>query len=145
MSDERVERIAKRWAATVAATQATVAAVVSDEGTDPELVAEVSAVFNDWRTSTVYRAGVVVADDGTLWRCVQAHTSQDDWRPSGTPALWTPLRVTAGPTVDEWRQPVGAHDAYGVGARVTHNGQMWESTAAANVWEPGVYGWKAVT
>lgn len=144
MSDERVERIAKRWAATVAATQATVAAVVSDEGTDPELVAEVSAVFNDWRTSTVYRAGVVVADDGTLWRCVQAHTSQDDWRPSGTPALWTPLRKTAGPAVDEWRQPVGAHDAYGVGARVTHNGQMWESTAAANVWEPGVYGWEAV-
>ena len=22
---------------------------------------------------------------------------------------------------------------------------MWESTAAANVWDPGVYGWKAVT
>lgn len=145
MSDERVERIAKRWAATVAATQATVAAVVSDEGTDPELAAEVSAVFNDWRTSTVYRAGVVVADDGTLWRCVQAHTSQDDWRPSGTPALWAAVRKTAGPTVDEWRQPVGAHDAYKVGDRVTHNGQMWESTAAANVWEPGVYGWEAVT
>ena len=145
MSDERVERIAKRWAATVAATQATVAAVVSDEGTDPELVAEVSAVFNDWRTSTVYRAGVVVADDGTLWRCVQAHTSQDDWRPSGTPALWAAVRKTAGPTVDEWRQPVGAHDAYGVGDRVTWKGSTWESTAASNVWEPGVYGWKAVT
>lgn len=142
MSDARVERIAKRWAATVAATQATVAAVVSDEGTDPELVAEVSAMFNDWRTSTVYRAGVVVADDGTLWRCVQAHTSQDDWRPSGTPALWAAVRKTAGPTVDEWRQPVGAHDAYKVGDRVTHNGQMWESTAAENVWEPGVYGWE---
>ena len=145
MTDERIGRIGRRWAATVAATQATVAAVVADEATDPELVAEVAGVFNDWRTGVPYPAGTVVADDGTLWRCVQAHTSQDDWRPSVTPALWTPLRVTAGPTVDEWRQPVGAHDAYGVGARVTHNGQMWESTAAANVWEPGVYGWKAVT
>lgn len=145
MTDERIGRIGRRWAATVAATQATVAAVVADEATDPELVAEVAGVFNDWRTDVPYRAGTVVADDGTLWRCVQAHTSQDDWRPSVTPALWAAVRKTAGPTVDEWRQPVGAHDAYGVGARVTHNGQMWESTAAANVWEPGVYGWKAVT
>lgn len=144
MTDERIGRIGRRWAATVAATQATVAAVVADEATDPELVAEVSAVFNDWRTSTVYRAGVVVADDGTLWRCVQAHTSQDDWRPSGTPALWAAVRKTAGPTVDEWRQPVGAHDAYGVGDRVTWKGSTWESTAASNVWEPGVYGWKQV-
>lgn len=143
--DERIERIGRQWAATRAAAQATIAAVVADPETDPEVVAEVTGVFNDWRTATPYRAGAVAAFDGTLWRCVQAHTSQDDWRPSGTPALWAAVRKTAGPTVDEWRQPVGAHDAYKVGDRVTHNGQMWESTAAANVWEPGVYGWEAVT
>lgn len=26
-------------------------------------------------------------------------------------------------------------------ASVTHNGKTWTSTAAANIWEPGVYGW----
>ena len=30
------------------------------------------------------------------------------------------------------------------GATVTHNGQTWESTHAANVWEPGVFGWAVV-
>ncbi|TXH10505.1 MAG: hypothetical protein E6R04_05280 [Spirochaetes bacterium] len=36
-----------------------------------------------------------------------------------------------------WTQPTGAHDAYPLGARVTHNGKTWTSTAAANVWPPG--------
>ncbi len=40
-----------------------------------------------------------------------------------------------------WVQPLGGHDAYPLGARVSHNGKNWESTIAANVWAPGVYGW----
>lgn len=42
---------------------------------------------------------------------------------------------------DPWRQPTGAHDAYPLGAHVAHNGKEWESTVAANVWEPGISGW----
>ena len=139
--DERIERIGRQWAATRAAAQATIAAVVADPETDPEVVAEVTGVFNDWRTATPYRAGAVAAFDGTLWRCVQAHTSQDDWAPPATPALWAALRVTAGPTVDEWVQPTNAQDAYKKGDKVTYSGATWTSTADANVWAPGVYGW----
>ena len=40
-----------------------------------------------------------------------------------------------------WVQPTGAHNAYPLGAKVTHKGKTWTSTAAANIWEPGVYGW----
>ena len=36
---------------------------------------------------------------------------------------------------------LGAHDAYEQGAKVSHNGKHWISDVAANVWEPGVYGW----
>jgi hypothetical protein len=43
---------------------------------------------------------------------------------------------------DPWRQPTGAHDAYPLGAVVSHNGSTWESLVAANVWEPGVSGWR---
>ena len=43
---------------------------------------------------------------------------------------------------DQWRQPQAAFDAYPVGAVVTHNGKTWESTTPANVWEPGVSGWR---
>ena len=40
-----------------------------------------------------------------------------------------------------WVQPQVAHDAYPLGATVTHKGKTWTSTIAANVWKPGVYGW----
>ena len=45
------------------------------------------------------------------------------------------------PAVTDWKQPAGAHDAYQVGDKVMHAGAQWISTAANNVWEPGVYGW----
>lgn len=45
---------------------------------------------------------------------------------------------------DPWRQPTGAHDAYPIDAIVTHQGSTWQSTVPANVWEPGVSGWRPV-
>ena len=41
-----------------------------------------------------------------------------------------------------WVQPTGAHDAYPLGRTVTHNGKTWENITPANVWEPGVSGWR---
>ena len=46
---------------------------------------------------------------------------------------------------EEWVQPTGAHDAYRQGATVTHNGKVWDSLTPANVWEPGVSGWRERT
>jgi uncharacterized small protein (DUF1192 family) len=45
---------------------------------------------------------------------------------------------------DPWRQPEGAHNAYPLGWKVLHNGKAWESTTGANVWEPGVSGWREI-
>jgi hypothetical protein len=45
---------------------------------------------------------------------------------------------------DPWRQPTGAHDAYPLGALVTHIEKLWESLVAANVWEPPI-SWREVT
>lgn len=44
-----------------------------------------------------------------------------------------------------WAQPLGAHDAYSVGAKVTHKEKVWENITPANVWEPGVSGWREVS
>ena len=41
-----------------------------------------------------------------------------------------------------WVQPTGAHDAYALGITVTHGGKTWENITPANVWEPGVSGWR---
>ena len=44
----------------------------------------------------------------------------------------------------EWVQPTGAHDAYGVGDKVTYNGKHYVSKIAGNVWSPDAYpaGWE---
>lgn len=76
-----------------------------------------------------------------LYKCVQAHTTQADWTPDKTPALWVEVSLDEFP---EWKQPAGAHDAYAKGDKVKHNDKKWESTADANVWEPGVYGWSEI-
>lgn len=45
-------------------------------------------------------------------------------------------------TAPAWVQPTGAHDAYPLGASVTHNAKKWRSLIPANVWAPGVSGWR---
>ena len=45
---------------------------------------------------------------------------------------------------DPWVAPTGAHNAYPLGRTVTHNGKTWENITPANVWEPGVSGWREV-
>ena len=81
---------------------------------------------------------------GIVYKCVQNHTSQADWTPDTASSLWS---KTSDPAEEwpEWSQPVGAHDAYPKGAKVSHNSKHWISTAENNVWEPGVYGWEEVT
>ena len=92
----------------------------------------------------VWAVGIAVAKDsryqyeGKLYKCIQAHTTQADWTPDVTPALWVKVSLEEWP---EWIQPTGAHDAYAKDAKVTHNDKKWTSDVDANVWEPGVYGW----
>ena len=59
-----------------------------------------------------------------------------NWRET---ALIAPDGTVAPPA---WVQPTGAGDAYALDALVTHNGSTWKSLFAANVWEPGVFGWE---
>ena len=97
-----------------------------------------------WQAGGVpYAVGDVVAYGGALYRCAQAHTSQADWTPDTSRALWTPVGVSADDpeAVPQWVQPTGAHDAYAKGSHVMHNGIEWVSDLDANVWEPGVSGW----
>ena len=76
-----------------------------------------------------------------LYRVVQAHTSQADWAPDITPALFVVV------SLDEWPefvQPTGAHDAYNKGDKVTFNGKHYISLIDANVYSPAAYpaGWQ---
>lgn len=99
-------------------------------------------LFPPWSVGKAYATGDRVQYEGTLYKCVQGHTSQADWTPPATPALWTAVSLDEYPA---WVQPTGAHDAYGKGDKVTHSGKRWTSDVDNNTWEPGVYGWTEVT
>ena len=72
----------------------------------------------------------------SLYKCVQAHTSQPNWNPPNVPALFT--KVSYPGQVDEWVQPTGAQDAYNIGDRVWFGTEtdVYESTVDANVFAP---------
>lgn len=97
--------------------------------------------FKLWQEGVAYKVDDRIRYDEKLYKCVQAHTSQADWMPSATPALWVVISLEEYP---EWVQPTGAHDAYAKDAKVTHNDKKWISTIDANVWEPGVSGWDEI-
>lgn len=92
------------------------------------------------------------AEEGSYWRhgdklyrvnAGQGHTIQADWAPDKAASLFS---LAANPAEEwpEWIQPTGAHNAYAKGDKVTYDGKRWISTADANTWAPGAYGWEAV-
>ena len=108
---------------------------------DAVTAAEHADLFTPWSYPVAYRTGQIRRyTDGKLYKCLQDHTSQEDWTPPAAVSLWA---AVADPAEEwpEWSQPVCAHDAYNAGDKVSHNGGKWVSTTDGNVWEPGVYGW----
>lgn len=99
-------------------------------------------LFPMWSIGITVSEGDRYQYEGKLYKCIQTHTTQADWTPDVTPALWVKVSLEEWP---EWVQPTGAHDAYAKGDKVMHNSKKWTSDVDANSWEPGVYGWTEVT
>lgn len=113
------------------------------QGILPTAPAEVAQENVAWYKPWIVGEALIVGDRRSyqelLYEVIQAHTTQAGWEPPNVPALFKRVWTEEYP---EWVQPTGAHDAYAKGAKVSHNGKKWISTADANVWEPGVYGWE---
>lgn len=58
-------------------------------------------LFPAWAYPVSYIVGNRVSDGGKLYKCQQAHTSQERWKPSATPALWVVIDVTHAGTQDD--------------------------------------------
>lgn len=58
-------------------------------------------LFPKWAYPVSYIVGNRVSDGGKLYKCQQAHTSQEGWKPSATPALWVVIDVTHAGTQDD--------------------------------------------
>jgi hypothetical protein len=110
-----------------------------DELSDEEAL-DVAALYPTWRSKigTEVTVGTRLWDDGRLWKVLQPHIVQENWRPEDSPSLYVEVTIEEWP---EWKQPTGATDAYMTGDKVTRNNKHWISTVDYNTWEPGVYGW----
>ena len=109
---------------------------------------EAKELFPSWEVGKAYAVGDRVRYEADLFKCVQAHTSQQDWTPPATPALWT--KVAEPGEIPVWVQPTGAQDAYNTGDKVyfpTKDDPVYESTIDGNVWSPEAYpaGWKQIS
>lgn len=103
------------------------------------------ALFPRWREGVTYSVNDRIRYADKLYRVVQAHTSQADWTPDATPALYTEVALPG--EIPVWKQPTGSQDAYNKGDKVHYpdaDGPVYVSTVDANVWVPGVYGWEVV-
>lgn len=58
-------------------------------------------LFPAWAYPASYVEGNRVSDGGKLYKCQQAHTSQEGWKPSTTPALWVVIDVAHAGTQDD--------------------------------------------
>ena len=110
--------------------------------------------YEDWEIGVGYKAGQKVKYNGKVFEVVQGHTSQGDWTPENTPALFkeylnTEIKHEDGTeteVISEWRQPLGGHDAYKQGDKVSFNGKVYKSKNDGNAHSPEAnpQGWELV-
>lgn len=113
---------------------------VAAESFDDSTALEYPELVQPWQPGADYTADQRVNYAGTLYKCLQDHTSRDDWTPDAAPSLWAKVLIPDETVIPEWEQP-DSTNPYRAGDKVTHNGKTWVSDVDNNVWEPGVYGW----
>lgn len=111
--------------------------------TDDTDALECIELFPKWVVDKAVIVGERLQYNEELYKCVQAHTTQADWTPDKTPALWVKISLEEYP---QWIQPTGSADAYNIGDKVTFEDKHYESLINGNVWSPTAYaqGWQIV-
>lgn len=110
---------------------------------EDETALNVIELFPNWKSNVSYSIGDRIQYNNKLYKVNQSHTSQADWLPDKTSALYSEIAKPG--EILPWKQPEGAHDAYQMGDKVYYpdtTGSIWISLVDNNVWEPGVYGWQ---
>ena len=122
-------------------------AVADGRISDEELLSVQPALEGrNWHANVTVQVGDVFTYKGSLWRCIQAHTTQGGWQPDKTPALWHRVEIIVEGTTRVWEKDV----AYVVGDVVAfpnedgaqyaciqaHTSQAgWQPPAAPALWK----------
>lgn len=117
-----------------AATVMTAARLVLD-GLPDEDAAAVALLFDPWQPGLDVTVGDVYEFHGVPVECLQAHTTQPDWTPDVTPALWKVHRTDDGTSPVEWQPGISVV----AGEQVTYDGVTYtvvQSHTTQAGWEP---------
>ena len=69
---------------------------------DDTEAAKIPLCYDPWTIGKAYKVGGRVESDGKLWKCRQAHTSQENCKPSiNTASLWEVINVENAGTLDD--------------------------------------------
>lgn len=93
------------------------AAVADGKVTNAELLRVQPALEGRlWQPGLVVAVGDVYTYGAFLWKCVQAHTTQGDWSPDLTPALWHKVEIVKEDETRVWSAGI----EYAVGDAVAY-------------------------
>lgn len=125
------------------AQQLAVKPLIQTDSISSDEMLEVAALFPVYEVGKAYSIGDIFTYKRSLYEVIQDHTAQADWPPESTASLYK--NHTPKGKIEDWRQPLGSHDAYMTGDRVLFNGEVYISKIGNNVWSPDVYGWELET
>lgn len=109
---------------------------------DDEVALKLTDAYPEWKAGIKVVEGEKYKQGDRLYKVIQPHTTQANWTPDITPALWKVVQPEG--VIADFVQPTGAHDAYMIGEKVMFNGSIYESIIDNNVYSPTAYpkGWK---
>lgn len=102
----------------------------------------------EWKPANYQTVGAPVRFDEQVYKVLQAHdsTSNPDWTPAATPALWSICHTTDPTKAKPWAEPLGTSGMYykdecyidnsGVIWRQTYDGgNVYNATAMPDRWQ----------
>ena len=61
---------------------------------DDNTALRMTEFYPEWESGQAYTTGYKAQNNGKLWRCLQAHTSQEGWEPENAASLWEEICET---------------------------------------------------
>jgi len=121
--------------------------LAENETLPEEKILEHPEVFEDWKADTAYKIGQIRQSDGELFRCRQAHTSQEIYPPKIIPALWE--KIAKPGEYREIKDNMDSTEAFHfeeIGWYQTKD-NLWRSKFEGNAYTPVTYpnGWEHVS
>lgn len=107
----------------------------SVEDLTDEQALEVASLYPTWHSmiGKEVTTGQRLWDDEKLWKVLQAHTVQENWRPEDSPSLYVEVTIEEWPEIPEY---ITAESAWMAGQKGTWKGQHYICQLDNCVWNP---------